>query len=77
MGAKCHPLYEFRNSVLLEISISYIGSASSVSFPIQLGPIRATWLIEALTEPLIARDFPNLNGGVMSDFAATDFPLPI
>ena len=46
------PLIEkFRNNVLIEISISLIGSASSIKFHIQLGlqlgPIRATWLIEA------------------------------
>jgi hypothetical protein len=44
--------------------MSYIGSASSINFPIQLGfqlgPIRATWLIE----PLIWALFLNFNKGV-------------
>jgi hypothetical protein len=44
---RTHPLFEFRKSELIDISNSYIGSASSINFPIQLGLIRATWLIEA------------------------------
>jgi hypothetical protein len=50
-----HPLFKLRNSDLIETSISEYGSASSSNFPIQLGPIRATWLIEAANLTLIGR----------------------
>jgi hypothetical protein len=45
------PPIKFRNSDLNDISISLYGSAASIYLPIQLGlqlgPIRATWLIES------------------------------
>ena len=47
-----HPLFNFRNTELVEVAISSYASATSINFPIesslQLGPIRATSLIEAV-----------------------------
>jgi hypothetical protein len=48
------PLFKLRNSDLIETSIRQYGSASSINFPIQLGPIRATGLIEAANWALFA-----------------------
>ena len=58
-----NPLFNFRNTELIEIAISLYASATSINCPdessLQLGPIRATPLIE----PLIGRYFKSYIGG--------------